>query len=76
MLPGAWGRADTLCPSPYHRVTRPTSHQEARPGYLFKRGRYGGQPTRDANHLYEVERRVFHAECPSFRILELQLSPT
>jgi mannose-6-phosphate isomerase-like protein (cupin superfamily) len=35
-----------------------------------------GQPIRDASHLYEVERRVQHAERPGFRIMELQLSPT
>ena len=35
-----------------------------------------GQSIRDAGHLYEAERRVFHAERPGFRILELQLSPT
>jgi hypothetical protein len=35
-----------------------------------------GNLPRDVNHLYEVERRVFHAERPGFRILELQLSPT
>jgi len=35
-----------------------------------------GQPIRDAGHLYEAERRVFHAERPGFRIVELQLSPT
>ena len=30
----------------------------------------------DASHLYEVERRVRHAERPGFRINELQISPT
>ena len=35
-----------------------------------------GQSIHDAGHLYEAERRVFHAERPGFRILELQLSPT
>ena len=35
-----------------------------------------GQSTQDASHLYEVERRVQHAARPSFRIMELQLSPT
>jgi hypothetical protein len=35
----------------------------------------GGQPG-TPNHLYEVERRAFHAKRPGFRILELQLSPT
>jgi mannose-6-phosphate isomerase-like protein (cupin superfamily) len=34
------------------------------------------QSLRDAGHLYEAERRAFHAERPGFRILELQLSPT
>ena len=29
-----------------------------------------------ASHLYEVERRVRHAERPGFRISELQISPT
>ena len=31
---------------------------------------------KDASHLYEVERRVRHAERPGFRISELQISPT
>ena len=35
-----------------------------------------GQSVRDASHLYEVERRAYHAERPGFRIAELQLSPT
>ncbi|HEX5964520.1 MAG TPA: cupin domain-containing protein [Pyrinomonadaceae bacterium] len=30
----------------------------------------------DASHLYEVERRVRHAERPGFRISELQISST
>lgn len=30
----------------------------------------------DASHLYEVERRVRHAERPGFRISELQISPS
>jgi len=34
------------------------------------------QPLSDASHLYEVERRVYYAERPGFRIGELQLSPT
>jgi quercetin dioxygenase-like cupin family protein len=34
------------------------------------------QPLHDASHLYEVERRVYYAERPGFRIGELQLSPT
>ncbi|HMM89747.1 cupin domain-containing protein [Bradyrhizobium sp.] len=33
------------------------------------------QPIKDASHLYEVERRAYHAERPGFRIAELQLSP-
>ncbi|NYT25160.1 cupin domain-containing protein [Alcaligenaceae bacterium] len=31
---------------------------------------------KDATHLYEVERRMRHAERPGFRITELQISPT
>ena len=34
------------------------------------------QRLKDASHLYEVERRVRHAERPGFRINELQISPT
>jgi mannose-6-phosphate isomerase-like protein (cupin superfamily) len=30
---------------------------------------------KDASHLYEVERRAFHAARPGFRINELQISP-
>ena len=30
----------------------------------------------DASHLYNVERRVSHAERPGFRINELQISPS
>jgi quercetin dioxygenase-like cupin family protein len=30
---------------------------------------------KDASHLYEVERRAYHAERPGFRISELQISP-
>jgi mannose-6-phosphate isomerase-like protein (cupin superfamily) len=30
---------------------------------------------KNADHLYEVERRVRHAERPGFRISELQISP-
>jgi quercetin dioxygenase-like cupin family protein len=48
----------------------------AHPGYLREADMQQGQPIRDASHLYEVERRVFHAERPGFRIVELQLSPT
>ena len=33
------------------------------------------QSVKDASHLYEVERRRFHAERPGFRINELQISP-
>lgn len=32
------------------------------------------QPVKDASHLYEVERRVRHAERPGFRIQEIQIS--
>ena len=31
---------------------------------------------KDASHLYEVERRTYHAERPGFRIGELRISPT
>jgi mannose-6-phosphate isomerase-like protein (cupin superfamily) len=31
---------------------------------------------RNANHLYEVEHRSYHAERPGFRITELKLSPS
>ena len=31
---------------------------------------------KDASHLYEVERRQFHAQRPGFRINELQISKT
>ena len=34
------------------------------------------QAVKDASHLYEVERRCYHAERPGFRIAELQISPT
>ena len=34
------------------------------------------EPLSDASHLYEVERRAYHAERSGFRISELQLSPT
>jgi len=30
---------------------------------------------KDADHLYEVERRARHAERPGFRISEIQISP-
>src|SRR3954471_18886920 len=31
---------------------------------------------KDASHLYDVERRAFHAQRPGFRINELRLSKT
>src|SRR5262249_10301701 len=34
------------------------------------------EAVKDANHLYEVERRAEHAARPGFRITELQISPT
>jgi mannose-6-phosphate isomerase-like protein (cupin superfamily) len=34
------------------------------------------EPLKDASHLYEVERRAYHADRPGFRISELQISPT
>jgi len=34
------------------------------------------EAVKDASHLYEVERRSFHAERPGFRINELQISPS
>jgi quercetin dioxygenase-like cupin family protein len=34
------------------------------------------QGLKDASHLYEVERRVRHAERPGFWITELQIGPT
>ena len=34
------------------------------------------EAVKDASHLYEVERRTFHAERPGFRINELQISPS
>jgi quercetin dioxygenase-like cupin family protein len=33
------------------------------------------QGVKDANGLYEVERRAYHAARPSFRIAELQIGP-
>ncbi|MBK6425179.1 MAG: cupin domain-containing protein [Blastocatellia bacterium] len=33
------------------------------------------EPVNDASHLYEVERRVLHAERDGFRISELQIGP-
>ena len=32
------------------------------------------EAVKDASHLYEVERRAFHAHRPGFRINELQIS--
>ena len=34
------------------------------------------KPIKDASHLYEVERRDYHAQRPGFRINELQISPS
>jgi quercetin dioxygenase-like cupin family protein len=34
------------------------------------------EAVKDGSHLYEVEKRTFHAERPGFRINELQISPT
>jgi quercetin dioxygenase-like cupin family protein len=34
------------------------------------------EPLRDASHLYEVERRQYHAQRPGFRINEIQISQT
>lgn len=34
------------------------------------------EAVKDSSHLYEVERRSYHAERPGFRITELQISPT
>lgn len=34
------------------------------------------QAVKDASHLYEAERRVFHAERPGFRINEIRISTT
>ena len=34
------------------------------------------EAVKDASHLYEVERRVTHAERPGFRINEIQISPS
>ncbi len=31
---------------------------------------------KDASHLYEVERRAYHAQRPGFRINEIQISPS
>ncbi len=32
------------------------------------------EAVKDASHLYEVERRTFHAQRPGFRINEIQIS--
>ena len=34
------------------------------------------EAVQDASHLYEVERRAYHAARPGFRVTELTLSPT
>ena len=34
------------------------------------------ETVKDASHLYEVERRAYHAARPGFRIAELQISPS
>jgi len=39
------------------------------------RGRPAVDALKDASHLYQVERRAYHAERPGFRISELQISP-
>jgi quercetin dioxygenase-like cupin family protein len=31
---------------------------------------------KDSSHLYQVERRAYHAQRPGFRVAELQISPT
>jgi mannose-6-phosphate isomerase-like protein (cupin superfamily) len=33
------------------------------------------EAVKDASHLYEVERRAYHAQRPGFRINELTISP-
>ena len=33
------------------------------------------EPIKDASHLYEAEHRAYYAECPGFRISEIQISP-
>ncbi len=33
------------------------------------------ESVKDASHLYEVERRAYHAQRPGFRIAELQIAP-
>ena len=34
------------------------------------------EAVKDSSHLYEVERRAYHAERRGFRIAELQIGPT
>src|SRR5215831_7653026 len=41
-----------------------------------ERPRSSIEALKDASHLYEVERRTYHAQRPGFRIAELQISPT
>lgn len=41
-----------------------------------KRGEKPSEPLKDASHLYEVERREYHARRPGFHINELQISRT
>jgi quercetin dioxygenase-like cupin family protein len=45
----------------------PDEHERDRPSMLA---------LKDASHVYEVERRAYHAERPGFRISELQISQT
>ena len=42
----------------------------------YARHRASVDALKDASHLYEVERRAYHAERPGFRISELQISAT
>ena len=39
------------------------------------RNKGAGEPLKEANHLYEVERREYHLQRPGFRINEMDLSP-
>jgi mannose-6-phosphate isomerase-like protein (cupin superfamily) len=34
------------------------------------------EAVKDSSHLYQVERRAYHAQRPGFRIAELQISPS
>jgi quercetin dioxygenase-like cupin family protein len=34
------------------------------------------EAVKDSSHLYQVERRAYHAQRPGFRVAELQISPT